>query len=97
METTKMNFVQLRKSMVNEILSIVKHHESAEWCIVGLWMEWKELRELYHNESLFWCVSDYTQATYHNLPEDLCIYRLVCKITRIDKQEYDVEVIKVAD
>lgn len=97
METTKMNFVQLRKSMVNEILSIVKHRESAEWCIAVLWITWETLNELYRNESLFWCVSDYTQATYHNLPEDLCIYRLVCKITRIDKREYEVEVVKVAD
>lgn len=97
METTKMNFVELRKSMVNDILTIVKHRESSEWCITGLWMVWKELQELYHNESRFWCVSEYTESMYYNLPEDLNMYRLVCKITRIDKQEYDVEVIKVAD
>lgn len=97
MKTTKMNFVALRKSMVSEILSIVEHRESAGWCIAGLWMTWNALQELYHNESRFWCVSEYTESMYYNLPEELDMYRLVCKITRIDKREYDVVVIKVAD
>lgn len=97
METTKMNFVALRKSMVNEILSIVKHQESAEWCIVGLCIEWEELQELYHNESRFWCVTEYTEAMYCSLPEELDAYKLVCKITRTAKREYDVELIKMTE
>lgn len=97
METTKMNFVELRKSMVSTILSGVEDRNASEWAITGLWMTWKTLNELYHNESMYWCVSGFTEGLYCNLPEDWDRYRIVCKITRVGKREYEVEVVKVAD
>lgn len=97
METKKMNFVELRHSMAQTLLSGIEEELALSCVISGLWMTWKSLHELYHDKSMYWCVSRFTEVLLYNLPEDADRFNLIFKITRVGEREYEVEEIKVAD
>lgn len=97
METTKMSFVELRKSMIGEILTTTNGQNNIEWNLTGLWLCWNDLQELYHNQTMYWCITSYTNSTYWSLPEEQDAYDRIYKITRIGKWEYNVELIKMTE
>lgn len=97
MKTTKMSFVNLRQFMVDAILKTAVSDGSASWIIADLRNTWEALTELYNDESLFWYVLNYTQCGVRVPLSDDLPYKLMYRITRVGKYDYEVEEFKGVD
>lgn len=97
METTKMSFVSLRHFMIDTVMKNAVSDGAAAWMIADLRSTWESLTELYHEESLFWYVMNYTQYGLSTALSDDYPYKVMCKITRVGKYEYQVEEFKGVD